>query len=137
MGAVSVEGDLYTLVRDRALRSQETIWFLEHLQRQAALRTQGRLLVVWDRSPIHRSEPVQSFLAVDPHQPVVTELLPPYAPELNPAEGVWQNLKHVELANVYRDNLEDLRSELQLAIRRLRKRPQVIQSFFAGAELAL
>jgi transposase len=31
---------------------------------------------------------------------LVVERLPAYAPELNPVEGLWSNLKSVELANL-------------------------------------
>jgi transposase len=65
------------------------------------------------------------------------EQLPAYAPELNPAEGVWQHLKHVELQNVCCKNLSYLGRELSLAMIRLRNKPHVIRSFFAGAGLSM
>jgi len=65
------------------------------------------------------------------------ERLPPYAPELNPDEGVWQHLKKVELRNLCCRDLNHLHSELALAIGRLRQKPNIIQSFFAHAKLAI
>jgi hypothetical protein len=67
----------------------------------------------------------------------VASASPAYAPELNPDEGVWQHLKHVELRNVCCINFAHLSIELNLAIRRLRRRSDLIRSFFAGAELDL
>jgi hypothetical protein len=61
----------------------------------------------------------------------------PYAPDLNPDEGVWQYLKNVELRNVSCKDLKHLRQELQLAIMRLRNKPQLIQSFFGQAGLPI
>ena len=46
-----------------------------------------------------------------------------------------QHLKHVELRNLCCRDLDHLSVELNLAVKRLRKRPSVIQSFFAGAGL--
>ncbi len=63
------------------------------------------------------------------------ERLPAYAPDLNPDEGVWQHLKGVELRNLCCRDLDHLSAELSLAFKRLRKRPSLIQSFFAGAGL--
>jgi hypothetical protein len=63
------------------------------------------------------------------------ERFPAYAPELNPDEGVWQHLKHVELRNLCCTDLDHLRAELNLAIRRLRSKPDLIQSFFFGCTL--
>ena len=63
------------------------------------------------------------------------ERLPAYAPELDPDEGVWQHLKHVELRNLCCRDLDHLSAELSLAVKRLRQRPSLIQSFFVGAGL--
>jgi transposase len=52
--------------------------------------------------------------------------LPGYAPELNPIEGIWQYLKHVELNNQCCHDLAELEYELRKAIARLRHKPQVI-----------
>jgi transposase len=95
----------------------------------------GDLLAVWDGSPIHRSKEIKAFLAGGGSQFVHLERLPAYAPELNPDEGVWQHLKHVELRNLCCRDLDHLSTELSLAVRRLREKPSLIQSFFAGAGL--
>ena len=65
------------------------------------------------------------------------ERLPCYAPELNPVEGLWQQLKHVELRNVTCLDLEELHLQFHLAIGRLRQKPQLVQSFFQAAGLQL
>jgi transposase len=133
MSGVTMTGQLYTLTRDEALTSAESIAFLLHLSR----RLGRRLLVIWDGSPIHRSQEVKTFLAQGGSQLVHLESLPPYAPDLNPDEGVWQHLKHVELRNLCCGSLRHLYGELSLAIKRLRRKPHIVQSFFAGAGLAL
>jgi transposase len=61
------------------------------------------------------------------------EQLPPYAPALNPWEGVWNQLKNVEMRNLCCLNLVHLRCELDLAIKRLRRKPHVITACFAEA----
>jgi DDE superfamily endonuclease len=54
----------------------------------------GKLLVVWEGSPIHRGRAVKDFLADGAASRVQLEQLPGYdAPDLNPDEGVWKHLK--------------------------------------------
>jgi transposase len=97
----------------------------------------SKLLVIWDGASIHRAMEVKDFLADGWTKVIHLECFPAYAPELNPDEGVWQHLKHVELRNVCCINFAHLSIELDLAIRRLRRRSDLIRPFFAGAELNL
>ncbi len=133
MSGVTMTGQLCTPTRDEALTSAQSIAFVLHLSRCLG----RRLLVIWDGSPIHRSQQIKSFLAQGGSQLVQLESLPSYAPDLNPDEGVWQHLKHVELRNLCCDNLRHFHGELSLAIKRLRQKPHTVQSFFAGAGLAI
>jgi transposase len=128
---LTMAGQLYTLVRDRALNSTDSVRFLKHLRREI----KGKLMVIWDGSPIHRKE-VRRFMEGGAKH-IGLELLPAYAPDLNPAEGVWQQLKNVELRNVTCQNLAQLRLELGLAIMRLRNKPHLVRSFFAAAGLSI
>jgi transposase len=131
MGGVTPTGKLYVLVRQESLNGLHTIKFLKHLIRHIG----RRLLVIWDGSPIHRRVAVTDFLASAAGRGVRVERLPPYAPDLNPVEGSWQHLKHVEMRNLATLDLEELHLELHLAIGRLRQKPRLIRSFFIGAGL--
>ena len=132
MSGITMTGKLYTLVRDRALNSRDRVRFLKRLRRQI----KGKLMVIWDGSPIHRKE-VRQFMQAGGAGDIQLEQLPAYAPDPNPDEGVWQQLKNVGLRNVSCKDMAHLRGELGLAIQRLRGKPQVIQSFFAGAGLPI
>ena len=52
----------------------------------------GNIVLVWDNSNIHRSAAMKSFIA-DHADWLRVFHLPAYAPELNPAEGIWSLLK--------------------------------------------
>ena len=132
MRGITLAGQLYTRVRDRALNSAESVRFLKPLRHEI----KGKLRVIWDGSPIHRKE-VRRFRAEGGAKHMGLEWLPASAPELNPAEGVWQQLKNVELRNVACQNLAQLRLELGLAILRLRNKPHLLRSFFAEAGLSI
>jgi transposase len=124
ISAITPEGKLYTTVQERAFKGADVVRFLEHLLRHIP----GKLLIVWDGAPIHRSQVVKDFLANGATERIRLERLPGYAPELNPDEGVWRLLKRVELKNVCCSDSAHLRSELRKAIARLRHKPHLLQS---------
>jgi len=88
----------------------------------------GKLLVIWDGSPIHRNRAIKGFLKAGAATRRQWEQLPGYAPELNPDEGIWNPLKRVELANLCCADLGDLRHHLLRAGVRLRRKPEVIRA---------
>jgi transposase len=110
---------------------QTWVAFLEHLLREVP----GRIRIIWDGSPIHRGRVIKEFLAHGAAPRLHLERLPAYAPELNPDEGMWQRLKGVELRNLCCFNLRHLRTELQNAVKRVRRKPRIIQGCFAGTRL--
>ena len=120
ISGLTLDGRLLFQVRPYSLRSGDVVEFLKQLLRQVP----GKLLVIWDGSPIHRGQPVKDFLASGAAKRLRLEQLPAYAPELNPDEGIWQYLKRVELRNVRCQDLPHLEDELRRAVKRLRhKRP--------------
>ena len=133
MSGITPAGGLATLARERALTGADSVAFLRHLFRYFGCK----LLVIWDGGSIHRSHEVKNFLASGWAGKIHLERFPAYAPELNPDEGVWQHLKNVELGNLCCCDFTHLSLELHLALRRLRRRPDLIRSFFSGAGLCL
>lgn len=133
MSGVTTTGQLATLTRRRSLTGEDSALFLRHLSHYLG----RKLLVIWDRISIHRAEEVKTLLSCGWAGLIHVEEFPAYAPDLNPDEGVWQHLKHVELRNLSCRDLDHLETELTLAIRRMRRRPELIQSLFAEAGLDL
>jgi transposase len=131
ISAISPEGKLYFHCQDHAINSQDVIAFLEHILREVP----GRSVIIWDGSPIHRSRVIKEFLANGAAQRLHLERLPAYAPELNPDEGIWQQLKGVELRNLCCFTLHHLRTALRNAVKRVRRKPRIIQACVAGAGL--
>ena len=131
ISAISLAGKLYFQCQNHAMDSSDVVAFLEHLLREVP----GRMLLIWDGSPIHRSHTIQEFLANGAAARLHLERLPAYAPELNPDEGVWQQLKGVELRNVCCVDLPHLHQALRDAVKRVRRKPRIIQGCFQGAGL--
>jgi transposase len=69
----------------------------------------GRVMLIWEGTQIHRRQVIRNFLANGAAQRLHLERLPAYAPELNPGEGLWQQLKGVELRHVCCFNIPHLR----------------------------
>jgi transposase len=122
ISGISLEGKLFIMEQQRAFKGEDVVHFLKHLLRQIS----GKLLVVWDGSPIHRGWAVKDFLASGASHRLQLEQLPGYAPELNPDEGIWKHLKYVELKNVCCQSLSELKVELRKAKERLRHKKHVI-----------
>jgi transposase len=126
ISGVTADGRLFTHMQAESFRGPTIVAFLRQLVRQIP----GKLLVVWDGASIHRAQPVKDFLAAGAAARLHLVQLPAYAPDLNPDEGVWNHLKRVELANRCCQDLDELRWELSLAIRRLRRKAQVLAACF-------
>lgn len=125
ISAITPQGKLYTMTREESFKGPSIVRFLKHLLQHIP----GKLLVVWDRLPAHRSRVVKDFLRQGGARRIHLSQLPSYAPDLNPDEGVWNYLKYVELRNVCCHDLHELRTELRKAIARLRHKTGVIQGF--------
>ena len=82
----------------------------------------GKLLIVWDGLPGHRSRATWEFIR-EQRGRLWVEFLPAYAPELNPVEYLWSHWKQHELPNFCPQNFGQLSSYARRALRRMRKRP--------------
>jgi transposase len=123
MSAIALDGKLYMMEQERVFKGEDVVRFLKHLMRQI----KGKLLVIWDGSPIHRGGAVKDFLSSWASGWLQLEQLPGYAPDLNPEEGVWKHLKKcVELKNLCCESLAELKIELGKAKERLRHKRDVI-----------
>ncbi len=98
----------------------------------------GPLIVVQDRLNVHKAA-VKRWLAGRPRSAprVMVEWLSPYAPDLNPAEQLWNHGKRVDLANLAPIGRDDLRGHVRRSLIRQRCRPTLLASAFDHAGLHL
>ncbi len=122
MGAITLNGSLFSWIQDHSVKGPDVVRFLKHLLAHIA----GPILLIWDNLPAHRARPVKDFLASAAGKRLTLKALPSYAPDLNPQEGIWHCLKYVELKNVCCHHIPELRLEVRRAIERLRFRVGVI-----------
>jgi transposase len=92
--------------------------------------------LVWDGLPAHRSLAMAGWLRGQ-RSWLVVEPLPGYAPELNPVEALWANLKGVELANLAGDTLAEVTAAAERGIQRIRATHWLPYSFLRHCGLSL
>ena len=92
--------------------------------------------LLWDGLPAHRSHAMRAWLRRQ-RSWLVVEPLPAYAPDLNPVEPLWSNLKGVELANLAGDTLDDIIAAAERGIQRIRHTHHLPFSFLRYCGLSL
>jgi transposase len=107
-GALAYEPDgsdahLVFELRPGAYNDEMLIQFLSDLYEVE----QRAVLLIWDGLPSHRSRRMTDWIATQRHW-LSVERLPGYAPDLNPIENVWGNLKSQELANLCSETLDQV-----------------------------
>lgn len=122
--------EFYVQLHEGSIKAPQVIQFITHLCRHI----RGRLLLLLDRLPAHRSRLVRDFVAATRGR-IELEFLPAYAPELNPTEYIWAHLKTHELPNYCPKTLWDLGATARRALRRMRRRPSLICAFWKQADL--
>jgi transposase len=87
-----------------AYNTETLIDFLRQLR--TLLGEDAKVTLLWDGLPSHRSRDMTQFIA-GCRAWLRVERLPAYAPELNPVEGLWGNVKGTELANRCPDTIDE------------------------------
>jgi transposase len=123
-------GLYFSLAPNRNVEKRWLASFLHGLLRHL----RGRVILIWDRLPVHRSGQLRHWL--DRHPRVSVELLPPYAPELNPVELFWAYLKCNPLANLAADDPHGLARLAARHARRLQRRADLLRSFIRATPLS-
>src|SRR5262250_3175038 len=108
------------------------ISFLRQLHRHFRRR---RVILLWDGLPAHRSRRMRDYLAQQ-RRWLTVERLPAYAPDLNPAEPLFGNVKGGELAN-HGGDLPLLAAAFRSGMARVRRRPDLARAFLQHAGLSL
>jgi hypothetical protein len=81
IGGITKTGRIFLQMQERAYKAEDVVRFLRLLLRKIS----GKLLVVWDGSPIHRADVIKAFLASQAGKRVHLERLPGYAPRVESA----------------------------------------------------
>jgi len=123
---------LFFQTREGSYNTDSLIAFLDDLKRH--LRGQKALLV-WDGLPAHKSRAMQEYL-LRQRDWLAVERLPGYAPDLNPIETLWGNIKGKELANRCAQDLAELDTAVREGMARVKRSSTLPSSFLRHAGLS-
>jgi hypothetical protein len=116
--------------------SYDTDTLIGVLEQLREFYTGHRVVLLWDGLSWHWSIRMRAFL--DSQRDWLTvERLPAYAPELNPVEYLWANLKGAELANLPTVTLGEVADAAQRGIHRVCASDDLVIGFLAHTGLAL
>jgi hypothetical protein len=125
---LTMSGHVYPKHFDHAIHGEDTVAHLKYLRR----RIRGPMIIIWDHLQAHRSKLVKEFVVGHPE--IDIEWLPSYAPELNPEEECHGNVKQQTL-NAMPETEADIREQADRGFARIRRRPELLLSFFHHAGL--
>lgn len=133
LGALTVSAarrrvGLYLRFQQRNFKAPDVADFLRQLLRHL----RGHVIVVWDGGSIHKGPPIAEVCRAFPR--LHLERFPGYAPELNPAEQVWNDFKG-HTANSLFGDLAHLHRRLHTNARRARRTQDRLRSFIRSSEL--
>ena len=125
LSMITSQGKLRFSIKEGKINSERYIEFLKAL-------IQGRerpLILIVDRASFHLSKKVRDFVRAH-RTKLRIYFLPPYSPELNPDEQVWNDIKDKNLGKkAIKDKIE-LKRKAYSALRKLQCQVDKIKSFF-------
>jgi transposase len=105
--------------------------FLRELVRQV----HNPLVLVHDRGNMHRGDPLRQVQQDFPDDRLDLNLLPPYAPELNPVEQLWNFSKDKEMSNFTPHTVAELNVATTHLLERIRHDQSRLRTFLRATPL--
>jgi transposase len=106
--------------------------FCEFLRR-LAFKAERPIFLILDGHPVHRARKVKQFIE-SLKDKLRVFFLPPYSPELNPDESVWNELKNNGIGRMSITGPDDMKEKVVSYLKRMQRTPELIQSFFQAPE---
>ncbi|MDO9140038.1 MAG: IS630 family transposase [Methylobacter sp.] len=124
ISAVSARGDLHFDIVDGAMDADKFIVFLKKLRHDSG----SPILVIADNARYHHSKKVTTFLDTQQGQ-IMMAFLPPYSPELNPDEQVWNHAK-ADAGKRPIQNKGEMEKVILNAMQAIKEKTELVKSFF-------
>lgn len=102
--------------------------FIDFLKRMVQT-TDRKVFLIVDGHPSHKAKKVTTYLN-EVKDRLELFYLPPYSPELNPDELVWNDLKNNSLGRKAISSVEELKREVISYLRFIQKTPERVRSYF-------
>lgn len=119
---------IYVRFQQDAFKNVHVAKFLRNLLRHL----RGNVILLWDRAPIHKGTIIHEICKR--YKRLHVEWFPGYAPELNPAEQIWNDFKGHSANSLFRDK-QDIRLNLHSNTSRVRRSQAKLRSFILSSDL--
>ena len=127
VSGVSAQGEFRFMTVEGRVNAGVFIEFLKRLMHNA----DRPIFLIVDGHSAHKATKVQRFMASTDGR-VRLFFLPPYSPELNPDEHVWNDLKNNAIGRQVITDLESLKRRVISFLRYLQKTPDRVRAYFNG-----
>lgn len=125
ISAVSAQGEFRFMTVKGRVGAAKFIAFLKRLIHNA----QRMIFLIVDGHPAHKAKMVVRFIeSVKDRLQLFS--LPPYSPELNPDERVWNDLKNNAVGRKFIDSPKELNKAVISHLRLVQKSPDRVRSYF-------
>jgi transposase len=125
ISAVSAQGELRFMVTNGRVGARVFVDFLKRLLHN----TDRPIFLIVDGHPAHKAALVKQFVATTKGQ-LRLFLLPPYSPELNPDERVWNDLKNNSVGRKMITSPAELKRDVISHLRFIQKSPDRVRGYF-------
>jgi transposase len=125
LSVINNRGQMRFMLTESGVNNAVYVEFLRRLLKGVS----KPVFLILDGHPVHRSRAVKDFAASTDGQ-IRLFFLPAYAPELNPDEQVWNEVKYRRVGRRSPATKHHLRSLLLSSLHALQKLPRLLQSFF-------
>ena len=132
VSAISPRGELRFRVQEGTMNAGKFIDFLKALLDSVP----GKIFLIVDGHPVHKAKKVSEFVKEKADGRLSIFFLPPYSPDLNPDEWVWNNVKNDRIGRSVIMSADDLKAKAIGALRRLQKLPGIVRGFLRDPKLA-
>ena len=123
LGAIELFQTRFHYRQDTVFNASTYLAFLQQLAR--SYRRQGAILIQ-DNASYHKDLEVWAWFAENRHWLEVHQL-PPYSPELNPTERLWQHTRRTGTHNRYFSEPADLAGTLTRVFSEMQSHPELIR----------
>ena len=127
LGAIELWRTRFDYRQDTVFNASTYLGFLEQLARR--YRRQGAIMIQ-DNASYHKDAAVWDWFKSNRHWLEVHQL-PPYSPELNPTERLWQHTRKNGTHNRFFTGLDALVATLTRVFGEMQSHPQFISSYLA------
>lgn len=131
ISAITNQGKLAFMIYRERFTSQMLIKFMRRLLRQNA----GKLFLILDNHPVHRSKAVKEWVEARAER-LKVYYLPGYSPELNPDELVNQDVKSNAVGRNRVREVKQLVANVRTFLKERKRRPDLVRRYFLGKHVA-